>query len=189
MEFQIQILQQASQEPRVIRLEDAGGEQWIDLIAVHNGKGESYYMRPTGSQKLLPFTNAAPLPRNRLPLGIGGVLADKRATNLFSGEMEEIAIWSRSLTEDEIDTLSPAVELPQPPVRGRPRFRRRGGPLANVGRDYFFSSVTGPGTAASSSGGWAEADFASTGFDLGRTCSSTRGNGIFGSGSVISGAH
>lgn len=173
----------------MIRLEDASGEQWIDLIAVHNGKGESYYMRPTGSQKLFPFTNAAPLPRNRSPLGIGGVLADKRATNLFTGEMEEIAIWSRVLTEDEIDTLSPARELPQPPMRGRPRFRRRGGPLANVGRDYFFSSGTGPGTAASSSGGWAEADFASTGFGEGRTRSSTRGSGIFGGGSDISGAH
>jgi hypothetical protein len=189
MEFQIQILHEANQEPRAIRLEDAGGEQWIDLIAVHNGKREGYYMRPTGSQKLFPFTNAAPLPRNRLPLGIGGVLTDKRATSLFTGEMEEIAIWSRVLTEDEIDTLSPAAELPQGPQRGRPRFRRRGGPLANVGRDYFFPSAIGPGTAASSSGACAEADFASTGFGGGSGRSSIRGSGIWGAASGRSGAH
>ena len=117
-----------------MRLEDDAGEQWTNLIAVRTGKRQAYFLRPTGSEKSILTGEAVPLLRNQHPLAIGGVLSSQPPQDLFQGEIEEIAIWSRALTDEEINTLSPAEERPHPPAFRRPRFRRRAGPLANFGQ-------------------------------------------------------
>ena len=130
MEVFIQTRQSLQNNPTKVRLEDDSDEQWTDVIIARSGNRTTSYLRPSGAKKSILVGEVFPLLKNQTSLTIGGILSEKSPQELFEGEIEQVAVWSRGLTSEEISKLSPVEEHPRAPDLRRPRFRRRLGPLA-----------------------------------------------------------
>ena len=126
----IQTRHSLQSNPTGVRLENDSEEQWTDFIVTRSGNRTTSYLRPSGAKRSTLVGEVSPLLKNQHPLTIGGILSEKGPQELFEGEIEQVAVWSRGLSSEEINTLSPEEDRPRAPELRRPRFRRRLGPLA-----------------------------------------------------------
>lgn len=130
-EVLVQLRDAKQAQPTRVRLTADGEDEWVSLIVARAGNRTTAYLRPSNTQRSILVGDVSQLVKSSQPLTIGASSGAKGPVDLLEGELEEIAVWSRGLTLQEIDTLCPIEDRPPPPEIRRPRFRRRPGPLAH----------------------------------------------------------
>jgi hypothetical protein len=77
---------------------------WHDLVGRHDGKSLTLFC---DGRRMAAGACEGPLVPNDGALLIGAEAVDGKIARHFRGELEDAALWSRALTDDEIGALSP----------------------------------------------------------------------------------
>jgi len=76
---------------------------WHDLVGRYDGKNLEILC---DGRRMAGKTWSGKLQKNREPLLIGAETDSGKVVRHFRGELEEAAVWSRALTDEEVDSLS-----------------------------------------------------------------------------------
>ena len=137
------------------------GNTWVHLAATYDGATIKIYVNGVlDNSKATTFT----IGTNNVDLGLGADVGSGSGTNTLKGQMDEVRIYNRALSDQDIQALTvspaqaPAITTPAAPPSGghagsftvtataalQPRRSARR--PAHRRRDHPWSEVSGPGT-------------------------------------------